>query len=132
MIKDRDAIYEVLEKAGINTSVRKMLCPHCDHKSVTARPDWGFAKCWHCDAKWSVRADARSASRDWGTYVIAEIARVSQEALHHEKKGEICLPMEAWIAWRGLNDSHDWLIEHDLGALIGMTQHLPDIMTRGK
>jgi hypothetical protein len=64
--------------------------------------------------------------------MIAEIARVSQEALLEEKTGPICLPMQGWIAWRGLNDSYQWLIEHDLGALIEMTQHLPNIMTQGK
>ncbi len=133
MAKDSDGIYGVLERAGINTSVKKMICPHCDHKSITARSDWGFAQCWHCGTRWSVKGDARSEYRDWGTYVVAEIARISQNAITPTGEGSFCSKMEMWMEdERCLTTDWEWLIEHDIGELVGVKDHLPAIINRSE
>jgi hypothetical protein len=130
--KDKDGIYGVLERAGINTGVKKMLCPHCEHKSITAREDWGFAQCWHCCAKWSVKGDARSEYRDWGAYVVGEIGRLAQDTIVSHKDCERCSRVENYMWHRNLTPDWDWLIEHDLGELVGIATHLPAIAKRAE
>jgi hypothetical protein len=104
---------QVLVDAGIEWRRGKMDCPECGERKVTASTSKGIAKCWGCEAFWSVSTSTPEyKAQEWAPWLIGQIASLSRTHLTEKTTTYDWLTLK-----RRLPEDLDWLRAQDLGAL---------------